>query len=74
MLVHCLAGIGRTGSFIALHNIIEQLNEVKKQKEAWDKLRQDSETMNYVESYESKFSYVDHPRISVFSTVRKLKE
>ena len=55
IIVHCSAGCGRTGTFIAICNIVAAVEELNKQGK-------------------KKCEYDLVPRISVFGTVRKLRE
>ena len=65
ILVHCSAGIGRTGTFLAICVALEALVEL---------LRLESLKQN---AFEGRFVFgkrCTEPRISVFGVVRKLRE
>ena len=70
ILVHCSAGIGRTGTICALFNMIEALRYSKLHKE---ELIAHLSTNQYFQ--ENFADIINHPmRFSVFGTVRKLRE
>lgn len=70
ILVHCSAGLGRTGTICAIFNILEGLKYSYVNRE---KLLEDQQSNNQLKS---KFGdSVDHPvRFSIFGCVRKLRE
>ena len=76
ILVHWSAGIGRTGTFIALHWMIEVLEAIKSKtyNPKWVQLRDNEETKATMTEVSQRFHEFDKERFSVFSTVRKLKE
>ena len=75
ILVHCSAGIGRTGTFIALHCQIEVLEAIKKgtYDNIWGELK-GNEVNNEISEIIERFHDFDKPRFSVFGTTRKIKE
>lgn len=76
ILVHCSAGIGRTGTFIALHWMIEVLEAIKSKiyNPIWAQLRDSENTKSLMAEVAQRFHDFEKERFSVFSTVRKLKE
>mmetsp|Transcript_24992 Transcript_24992/g.27676 ORF Transcript_24992/g.27676 Transcript_24992/m.27676 type:complete len:336 (+) Transcript_24992:255-1262(+) len=75
ILIHCSAGIGRTGTFIALHCLIEVLEAVKNGtfNNNWGELKGNEEN-NEISEIIERFHDFDKPRLSIFGTVRKIKE
>jgi protein tyrosine phosphatase len=75
ILVHCSAGIGRTGTFIALHCMIEVLEAIKSKEHnsVWAELRSGEDSQILSEIAE-KFHNFEKERFSIFGTVRKIKE
>ena len=75
-MTHCSAGIGRTGTFLAICLVIEGVKELQKleeerQMEGTDEIEEESKerpTLALVPDGLLK------PRISIFGTVRKLRE
>ena len=75
ILIHCSAGIGRTGTFIALHCLIEVLEAIKNNtfNNVWGELK-GKEVNNDITDIIERFHDFDKPRFSVFGTVRRIKE
>jgi len=75
ILVHCSAGIGRTGTFIALHCMIEVLEAIRSKtyNHIWGELKSSENAQDLTEIAE-RFHDFEKERFSVFGTVRKIKE
>jgi protein tyrosine phosphatase len=70
IIVHCSAGIGRTGTVIAIFNIVESLIYARKYQNELVQLNHENRYLaeKYPEILENPM------RVSIFSTVRKLRE
>ncbi|CAI2370207.1 unnamed protein product [Moneuplotes crassus] len=75
ILVHCSAGIGRTGTFIALHCLVEVLEAIKKgtYNNTWGELKGNDSGTDISEIVE-RFHDFEKPRFSPFGVTRRLKE
>ena len=76
VLTHCSAGIGRTGTFIAICLMIEGIKELQKldeerQMEGTDEIEEESKERPTLALVPDNLLT---PRLSVFGTVRKLRE
>lgn len=69
VLVHCSAGIGRTGTFLAICLMIEALKELQSLKLAQGLIETDEEVKEDEVTRE-----LLEPRVSIFGTVRRLRE
>jgi protein tyrosine phosphatase len=70
ILVHCSAGLGRTGTLCALFNIVESLRYAhQNKKELLEVLKQST---YHKDKYNDIFN--EPVRVSIFGCVRKLRE
>ena len=67
IVVHCSAGIGRTGTVIAIYAIIESIDKLH---QSLDEL----ERMEIDESILDAYPLFRRVRVSVFGAVRKMRE
>ena len=72
VLVHCSAGIGRTGAFICLCSMVEVLEVLKNKTHTslWTDIKGGDE----IDKIVTRFHDLEKLRISIFGTVRKVKE
>jgi len=74
IVVHCSAGIGRTGTFLAIYNIIEAVRALQKESGKEDaQIDEEINDMIREENFE-KDCMSTKPRISIFGSVRRLRE
>lgn len=72
IIIHCSAGIGRTGTLCAIFNIIESIIYTA-DNENYNDLAYSLQSSNYMNTNFKQI--IEHPlRISVFGCVRKLRE
>lgn len=72
IVVHCSAGIGRTGTLIAIFNILEAVVYTADSNN-YEDIKESLAQNNYMK--ESYPDVINHPlRVSVFGCVRKLRE
>ena len=75
ILVHCSAGIGRTGTMIAIYCIIEAVEWIIKFNHMSNSEYRNEENKSQINLIEADFGEdLMKPRISVFGTVRRLRE
>ena len=69
VLVHCSAGIGRTGTFLAICLMIEATKELQSLKLVEGLIETGEEAKD-----DDMMSEMLEPRVSIFGTVRRLRE
>lgn len=75
IMVHWSAGIGRTGTFIALHCMIEVLEAIKSKTFASELTElKNGENSQDISEISDRFHDFEKERFSIFGTVRKIKE
>lgn len=77
IIIHCSAGIGRTGTLTAIYAIIEAIEWLHRYSAtsfSTEALLQAGCSLEDIKIIEKDFPALRTPRISVFGTVRKMRE
>jgi len=66
IIVHCSAGLGRTGTLIAIYALVESIE--------WQEKEENKEMMKKMEWVDKEYKDLNEVRVSVFACVRKMRE